>query len=70
MDRIINETIRTKSGIKKRHITGNKRTALKMVLPCHANVGPQNRTHMGKGGIADQSIWGRMGLWTACKEDT
>jgi hypothetical protein len=30
----------------------------------------QNGTHRGKGGGADQSIHGRMGLWTACREET
>jgi hypothetical protein len=30
----------------------------------------QNGTHRGKGGTADQSIHGRMGLGTACKEET
>jgi hypothetical protein len=40
MDRIRNETIRTKMGIKKD--TGNGRTAIKMVRPRHANGGLQN----------------------------
>jgi hypothetical protein len=30
----------------------------------------QNGTHRGKGGAADHSIHGRMGLRTACKEET
>jgi hypothetical protein len=30
----------------------------------------QNGTHRGKGGAADQSIHGRMGLGTAYKEET
>jgi hypothetical protein len=30
----------------------------------------QNGTHRGKGGAADQLILGRMGLTTACKEET
>jgi hypothetical protein len=30
----------------------------------------RNGTHRGKGGAADQSIYGRMGLGTACKEET
>jgi hypothetical protein len=34
MARIRNETIRTKMGTKK-DITGNRRTAIKMVQPCH-----------------------------------
>jgi hypothetical protein len=42
MDRIKNETIRTKNGIEERHIIGNKRTAIKMVRPRHANGGLQN----------------------------
>jgi hypothetical protein len=30
----------------------------------------QNGTHRRRGGAADQSIHGRMGLGTACKEET
>jgi hypothetical protein len=30
----------------------------------------QNGTHRGKGGTADQSTYGRMGLGAACKEET
>jgi hypothetical protein len=30
----------------------------------------QNGTHRGKAGTADQSVHGRMGLGTACKEET
>jgi hypothetical protein len=30
----------------------------------------QNGTHRGKGDAADQSVHGRMGLGTACKDET
>jgi hypothetical protein len=30
----------------------------------------QNESHRGRGGTADQSIHGRTGLGTACKEET
>jgi hypothetical protein len=70
MARISNKTIRTKMGMK-RHIKSKTRTAIKMVWPCHANGGLQNGTHRGKGGgAAEQTTNGRMGLGTACKEET
>jgi hypothetical protein len=40
MDRVINETIRTKMGMKKDIL--QETTAIKMVQPCHANGGLQN----------------------------
>jgi hypothetical protein len=41
MDRVINETIRTKMRMKK-DITGNRGTAIKVVRPRHANGALQN----------------------------
>jgi hypothetical protein len=69
MDRIRKIPIRIKMGMK-RHITSKIRTAIEMVWLCHANGGLQNGTHRGKGGTANQSTNGRMGLGMACKEET
>jgi hypothetical protein len=30
----------------------------------------QNGTHRGRGGAAEQSVQGKMVLWTVCKEET
>jgi hypothetical protein len=68
MGRIRNETIRSKNGIKERHIIGNRKTA----TSCEWRTAKlldrlQNGTHRGKRGTADQSIHGRVGLGTVCK---
>jgi hypothetical protein len=42
MDGVRNETIRIKNWNEKRHIPGNRRTAIKMVRPRHVNGGLQN----------------------------
>jgi hypothetical protein len=59
---------------EERHITGSRRTAIKMVRPRHGIaelVGRlHNGTHRGKGGAADQSVHGRIGLGTVCKAET
>jgi hypothetical protein len=71
MDRIRNETIKTKLGNEEGHITGNRRTA----TSCEWRTAElldslQNGTHRGNEDAADQSTRGRIGLGTACKAET
>jgi hypothetical protein len=42
MDRIRNETIRTKLGNEEGHIAGNRRTAIGIARPRHTNGRMQN----------------------------
>jgi hypothetical protein len=68
MDRIRNETIRTKMGTKKDLL---QETA----MSCEWTIAEllhrlQNGTHKRKGGVGNQSVHGRMGLGTACKGET
>jgi hypothetical protein len=62
-----------RNGNEESYITRNRRTAIRMV--CERTTAGlldrlQNGTHRGKGGEADQSTHGRIGLGTACKEET
>jgi L-alanine-DL-glutamate epimerase-like enolase superfamily enzyme len=76
MDRIRNQTVRTKMGMKEdilREIEEHQLRWYGHVMrmeDCRMLDRLQNRTHRGKGGAADQSTHGRMGLRTACKEET
>jgi hypothetical protein len=76
MDRFRNETIRTKMGMKKDILQEIEEQKLR----CYGHVVRMEGCRIarqvaecnpqGKGGAADHSIHGRMGLGTACKGET
>jgi hypothetical protein len=76
MDRIRNETIRTKMGMKKDILQEIEEQQLRwyshvmQMEDCRIPIQVADWNPHGKRGAADQSRHGRMGLWAASKEET